>query len=112
MNLPIRDIRHSLGRFVFTAIGIGMLLMIVMGMGGIYRGIVEDATLLVDSIGADLWVVQHGTRGPFAAVSRVPENLADRVASVAAAVPEMWTSAMSTRRCWTSLPGRPTGFRR
>ncbi len=82
MNLAIRDIRHSLGRFVFTALGIGMLLMIVMGMGGIYRGIVEDATLLVDSIGADLWVVQHGTRGPFAEVSRVPENLADRVASV------------------------------
>jgi len=82
MNLAIRDIRHSLGRFVFTALGIGMLLMIVMGMGGIYRGIVEDATLLVNSIGADLWVVQHGTRGPFAEVSRVPENLADRVASV------------------------------
>jgi putative ABC transport system permease protein len=82
MNLAVRDIRHSLGRFVFTALGIGMLLMIVMGMGGIYRGIVEDATLLVDSIGADLWVVQHGTRGPFAEVSRVPENLADRVASV------------------------------
>lgn len=82
MNLAIRDIRHSLGRFVFTAIGIGMLLMIVMGMGGIYRGIVEDATLLVESIGADLWVVQHGTRGPFAEVSRVPANLADRVASV------------------------------
>jgi putative ABC transport system permease protein len=82
MNLAVRDIRHSLGRFVFTALGIGMLLMIVMGMGGIYRGIVEDATLLVDSIGADLWAVQHGTRGPFAEVSRVPENLADRVASV------------------------------
>ena len=82
MNLAIRDIRHSLGRFVFTSLGIGMLLMIVMGMGGIYRGIVEDATLLVDSIGADLWVVQRDTRGPFAEVSRVPLNLADRVASV------------------------------
>jgi putative ABC transport system permease protein len=82
MNLAVRDIRHSLGRFVFTAIGIGMLLMIVMGMGGIYRGLVEDATLLVDSIGADLWAVQQGTRGPFAEVSRVPGNLADRVASV------------------------------
>ncbi|QDU21766.1 ABC transporter permease [Urbifossiella limnaea] len=82
MNLAVRDIRHSPGRFVFTALGIGMLLMIVMGMGGIYRGIVEDATLLVDSVGADLWVVQHGTRGPFAEVSRVPENLADRVAGV------------------------------
>ena len=83
MNLAIRDIRYSLGRFVFTTLGIGMLLMIVMGMGGIYRGIVEDATLLVDSIGADLWVVQRDTRGPFAEVSRVPGNLVDRVASIA-----------------------------
>jgi putative ABC transport system permease protein len=82
MNLAVRDIRHSLGRFVFTALGIGMLLMVVMGMGGIYRGLVEDATLLVDSIGADLWVVQHGTKEPFAEVSRVPGNLADRVSSV------------------------------
>jgi multidrug efflux pump subunit AcrA (membrane-fusion protein) len=63
MNLAIRDIRSSLGRFVFTALGIGMLLMIVMGMGGIYRGIVEDATLLVDSIVADLWVVSETSKG-------------------------------------------------
>ena len=82
MNLAIRDIRFNLGRFLLTAVGIGMLLMIVMGMGGIYRGIVEDATLLLDTVGTDLWVVQRGTRGPFAEVSRVPENLADRVAGV------------------------------
>ena len=82
MNLAIKDIRHNLGRFALTALGIGMLLMIVMGMGGIYRGIIEDATLLVDKAGADLWVVQRGTRGPFAEVSRLPPNLVDRVASV------------------------------
>ena len=78
MNLAIKDIRHNLGRFIFTSIGIGMLLMIVMGMSGIYRGIIEDATLLIDDIGADIWIVQHDTRGPFAELSRVPQNLADR----------------------------------
>lgn len=82
MNLAIRDIRFNLGRFVFTALGIGMLLMIVMGMGGIYRGLVEDATLLVDEIDADLWVVQYGTRGPFAEISRLPTNLGDRVSAI------------------------------
>ena len=54
MNLAAKDIRHNLGRFALTTLGVGMLLMIVMGMGGIYRGIVEDATLLIDRIGADL----------------------------------------------------------
>lgn len=28
--------------------------MIVMGRGGIYRGIVEDSTLLINRVGADL----------------------------------------------------------
>ncbi|MGE3850634.1 MAG: ABC transporter permease [Planctomycetota bacterium] len=83
MNLAAKDIRHSLGRFSLTAAGIGMLLMIVMGMGGIYRGIIGDATLLIDKLDADLWVVQRDTRGPFAEASRVPANLPERVASVA-----------------------------
>jgi putative ABC transport system permease protein len=82
MNLALRDIRHNLSRFSLTALGIGMLLMIVMGMGGIYRGLIEEATLLVDRVGADLWVVQHGTRGPFAEISRIPRSLEDRLLAV------------------------------
>jgi putative ABC transport system permease protein len=82
MNLASKDIRHNLGRFSLTTLGVGMLLMIVMGMGGIYRGIVEDATLLIDRVGADLWIVQRNTRGPFAEVSRVPPNLVHRVQAV------------------------------
>ena len=82
MNLAIKDIRHNLGRFVLTSVGIGMLLMVVMGMSGIYRGIIEDATLLIDTIGADIWIVQHNTRGPFAELSRVPQNLIHRALAV------------------------------
>lgn len=82
MNLAIRDIRHSMGRFVFTTIGVGMLLMVVMGMGGIYRGLVDDALVVSRSMGADLWVVQRDTRGPFAEISRVPRNVVDRVTAV------------------------------
>jgi putative ABC transport system permease protein len=82
MNLAAKDIRHNFGRFALTAIGIGLLLMIVMGMGGIYRGLIREATLLLDHIGADLWVVQGSTRGPFAEISRVPANLEDRVRAV------------------------------
>ncbi len=82
MNLAIKDIRHNLGRFIFTSIGIGMLLMIVMGMGGIYRGIIEDATLLIDDIGADIWIVQNDTRGPFAELSRIPRNISFRAQTI------------------------------
>lgn len=82
MNLAIKDIRHNFGRFALTAVGIGMLLMVVMGMGGIYRGVVEDATLLIDRVGADLWIVQRDTRGPFAELSRIPSKLVYRAAAV------------------------------
>ena len=66
----------NLGRFTPTNPGVGMLLVVVMGMGGIYRGIVEDATLLIDRIWADFWIVQLDTRGAFAEVSRVPAETA------------------------------------
>ena len=82
MNLAVKDIKHNLGRFVFTALGIGMLLMIVMGMSGIYRGIIEDATLLIDRIGGEIWIVQHNTRGPFAELSRLPQNINNRALAV------------------------------
>ena len=82
MNLAVRDIRHNLARFALTTVGIGLLLMIVMGMGGIYRGLIREATLLVEGIGADLWLVQGATRGPFAELSRVPASLEDRARAV------------------------------
>jgi putative ABC transport system permease protein len=82
VNLAVRDIRHNLARFALTTVGIGLLLMIVMGMGGIYRGLIREATLLVEGIGADLWVVQGETRGPFAELSRVPASLEDRARAV------------------------------
>ncbi len=82
MNLATKDIRYNFGRFALTTVGVGMLLMVVMGMGGIYRGLIEDATLLIDRIGTDLWVVQRDTRGPFAEISRVPSSLVHRTLSV------------------------------
>ncbi len=82
MNLAIKDVQQNAGRFGMTALGIGMMLMIVMGMAGIYRGLIEDATLIIERIGGDLWVVQRDTRGPFAELSRVPQTLVYRVRAV------------------------------
>lgn len=82
MNLAAQDIRHNVGRFVLTALGIGLLLMLVLGMSGIYQGLVFEATQLVDEVGADFWVVQKNTRGPFAEISRVPANVQYRLLAV------------------------------
>ena len=66
MNLALRDVRYHLGRFLLTALGLSLLLATVMSMGGIYRGMVEDALSIVRASGADLWVIQKDTNGPFA----------------------------------------------
>ena len=66
MNLAYRDVRHKLGRFVLTCLGLSLLLGVVLSMIGIYRGLVDDALVLARTPGAQLWVVETGTRGPFA----------------------------------------------
>ena len=76
MNLAARDLRRNLGRFLLTTAGVALLVMIVMGMRGIYRGLVADALVLLDHSDADLWVVQRDTRGPLAEPSHVSRSLA------------------------------------
>ncbi len=82
MNLAIRDILYHKGRFIQTSFGLGLLIAVVMSMGGIYRGLIADATVALKSTGADLWVVQENTEGPFAAASRLPEDAEYRIAAV------------------------------
>ncbi|GAB7025931.1 ABC transporter permease [Geotalea toluenoxydans] len=82
MNLAIRDIRYHRGRFILTSIGLGLLIGIVMSMGGIYRGLVADALEIMTATGADLWVVQAHTNGPFAESSRIPEDIKYRIQAV------------------------------
>ena len=83
MNLAVRDIRHHLGRFVLTCLGLGLLLGVVLSMIGIYRGLVDDAQALVRAPGADLWVVESTRRGPFAEASRIPSDTREAVARLA-----------------------------
>jgi len=82
VNLAVRDIRHNKGRFVLTCVGLGLLLAVVMAMGGIYRGLIADATAVLQAEDADIWVVQKDTFGPFADDSRIPEDVQYNVQAV------------------------------
>ncbi|WP_456390979.1 ABC transporter permease [Hydrogenimonas sp.] len=75
INLAYKDITHSFVKFIVTAMGVGMLLGIVLIMMGVYRGMVTDAQVMLSDIGADLWIVQEDTLGPFAESSRIHEDL-------------------------------------
>jgi putative ABC transport system permease protein len=75
INLAGRDILHSWGRFVFTGVGLGLLIGVTLSMAGIYRGMVDDAKALLSNSGADLWVVQKDTLGPYAESSSLHDDL-------------------------------------
>ncbi|EAT16982.1 ABC transporter permease [Desulfuromonas acetoxidans] len=75
ISLAGRDILHSWGKFVFTGIGLGLLIGITLSMAGIYRGMVDDAKVLLDNSGADLWVVQKDTLGPYAESSSLYDDI-------------------------------------
>lgn len=79
ISLAYKDIVHSLSKFTITAVSVGVLLGIVVIMIGVYRGMVFDATIFLDDIKADIWVVQQDTLGPFAESSRVHEDLKNQI---------------------------------
>ncbi len=75
ISLAGRDILHSWGKFVFTGVGLGLLIGVTLTMAGVYRGMVDDAKALLDNSGADLWVVQKDTLGPYAEPSSLPDDV-------------------------------------
>ena len=107
MNLALRDIRHHGSRFLQTCIGLSLLLAVVMGMAGIYRGLVSEAMTILNDTGADIWVVQQDTNGPFAATSRMQEDLKYRVRSLPGVVQ---ASPVSYQNIQMEREGKPFRF--
>lgn len=75
ISLAGRDILHSWGKFVLTGLGLGLLIGVTFTMAGVYRGMVDDARVLLANSGADLWVVQKDTLGPYAESSSIPDDV-------------------------------------
>jgi len=119
VNLAYRDIRHHRGRFLLTCLGLGLLLAVVLSMLGIYRGLVADALTLVRAPAVDVWVVESGTRGPFAEASRIPGDTREAIARLhgVAAAGSLTYQSVETRHRGRRLrlqvvgyePGRPGG---
>ena len=75
INLAGRDILHSWGKFAFTGLGLGLLIGVTLTMAGVYRGMVDDAKVLLNNSGADLWIVQKDTLGPYAESSSLHDDV-------------------------------------
>ena len=74
ISLAGRDILHSWGKFVLTSVGLGLLVGVTLTMAGVYRGMIDDARALLGNSGADLWVVQQDTQGPYAESSSLRDD--------------------------------------
>ncbi len=74
ISLAGRDILHDGPKFVLTGIGLGLLIGVTLSMAGVYRGMVDDGRALLDNSGADLWVVQKETLGPYAEPSSIYDD--------------------------------------
>src|SRR5690606_20015399 len=81
VNLALRDIKHNVGRFLLTCLGLSLLLGIVLAMVGIYRGLIVESLGLLRAAKADVWIVEGGTRGPFAEASRLPAHPREIIAA-------------------------------
>jgi putative ABC transport system permease protein len=75
ISLAGRDIMHAWGKFIFTGVGLGLLIGVTLTMAGVYRGMIDDAKALLDNSGTDLWVVQKDTLGPYAEPSSLNDDL-------------------------------------
>ena len=75
ISLAGRDILHSWSKFVLTGLGLGLLIGVTFTMAGVYRGMVDDAKVLLNNSGADLWVVQKDTLGPYAESSSIHDDV-------------------------------------
>lgn len=75
INLAGRDILHHWGRYAFTGAGLGLLIGVTLSMAGIYRGMIDDAQALLNGSGADVWVVQKDTLGPYAEPSSLRDDV-------------------------------------
>jgi putative ABC transport system permease protein len=82
INLASRDVLHGWGKFLFTGIGLGLLIGATLTMGGVFRGMVDDGQVLIDNSGADLWVVQQGTLGPYAEPSSLRDDVWRGIAGI------------------------------
>lgn len=74
ISLAGRDIAYSWSKYALTGLGLGLLIGVTLTMAGVYRGMVDDAMALLNNSGADLWIVQKNTQGPYAESSSIRDD--------------------------------------
>ena len=78
--ISLRDLQWRRRRFVIAVIATGLVFGMSLLMAGTEFTLYEDGRRIVRSFGADAWVVDEGTSGPFTTASPIPADAARSVA--------------------------------
>ncbi len=77
--LARRNLLAEPRRLIASTAGVGMAIMLILLLDGLWAGIEANVTTYEDNVGADLYVAQPGTRNFFGAVSLIPAGTLDTV---------------------------------
>jgi putative ABC transport system permease protein len=77
--LARRNLLAEPRRLAASAAGVGLAIMLILLLDGLWAGIEANITTYEDNVGADLYVAQPGTRNFFGAVSVIPADTVDAV---------------------------------
>jgi len=112
ISLAGRDIAHSVGKFMLTGLGLGLLIGVTLTMAGVYRGMVDDAKVMLDNSLTDVWVVQKDTLGPYAESSSIRDDVVRSVLGMpgVAAAANVTYFTMQVRKGDTDVRAMVVGF--
>ncbi len=81
VDLAVKMILDDKGRFAITVLGVGFAVALVLSQMGLFFGLLDNASVTIDRLDADLWVTARNTpnvdfANPF------PESYVQRVRSI------------------------------
>ena len=98
-----RNLLADRRRLAASAVGVGLAVMLILLLDGIWAGIRQQATVYTDRAGADLYVLQAGVRDLTAGVGNLPTATVDTVR----ADPDVsWAAPVRTAYVVLQLHGR------
>lgn len=81
LQVPVarRNVLSEPRRLAASAAGVGLALMLILLLSGLWSGIDAQTTIYEDRTGADLYVAQRGTKNFFSTMSFIPKSTVDVV---------------------------------
>ena len=101
--LARRNLLADRRRLAASVTGVGLAVMLILLLDGLWAGIRQQTTLYADRVGADLYILQPGVRDLTAGASTLPLATVDRARADAAVE---WATPVRTTYSILELHGR------